>query len=110
MLEEALANAASQTAAEANAPEVHLRRRVSLFAETCSASPALCLVCTSVLALAILVVVRPPFVLHFEHDARRPWKGTMRLSWFALFLAVICVVAISAGLPIVFELASRTTG
>ena len=110
MLEEAMANAANYAVPDIDAPEVHIRRQVTTFAEACFSSPFLCLVCTAVLALATLLVLRPPFVLHFEHDARRPWRGSMRISWFALFLSVLCVVAIGAGLPIAFEMATRTTG
>jgi hypothetical protein len=111
LLEEALANAvARQGSPEAGAPEVHIRRHMVSFADACLASPALCLLCTAVAALSMLLVLRPPFVLHFEYDARRPWKGSMRLSWFAVFLAVLCVVAIGAGLPIVCDMAGRTAG
>ena len=111
MLEEALAKAVNhQASTEVDAPEVHIRRRVVTFADACFSSPTLCLLCTTVAALAMLLILRPPFVLHFEHDARRPWKGSMRLSWFAVFLTVLCVVGIGAGLPIAFDMVSRTAG
>jgi len=31
--------------------------------------------------LCTLLIVRPPFVLKFEQDQRRPWRGCTTISW-----------------------------
>jgi len=41
--------------------------------------------------LAVLLVVRPPFVLRFEQDQRRPWRGTTSLSWSSVAVTVFLV-------------------
>ena len=40
----------------------------------------------------LLLLVRPPFVVSFEYDKTRPWKGRSTVSW-----ASVCIVAFIAG-------------
>ena len=77
-----------------------LTRCTDLFLE----SPGLQAGVTALLALVVLVTVRPPFVLRFEYDARRPWKGHMALSGFAVLLSVTLVVLVSAGIPLLLQM------
>ena len=113
MLEEAMASAAAHAAHAAHAaaasdvPQVHVYRKVVRVAGDLAASPVFCLACTVMLAVVTLLVLRPPFVLLFEHDARRPWKGSVRMSWFAVSFATLCTLAVAGCLPIMFEMASR---
>ena len=108
MLQEALANAAALGEQALDIPEVQIRRSCLSLLSACGSSPPLCLLVLVVLALCTLLVLRPPFVLQFDHDARRPWKGSMRLSWLAVFFTIVCTIAIAAGVPVMLELASRT--
>jgi len=41
--------------------------------------------------LLILLLVRPPFVLKFEQDQRRPWRGCTRISWSSVGVTVALV-------------------
>jgi len=50
---------------------------------------------TALVAFAILAILRPPFVMHFDYDRDRPWRGAQRISWLSVF--VVCSVA--AGAP-----------
>ena len=52
------------------------------------------------LALAILLVLRPPFVLSFHYDSRRPWRASTQMCWFALTLTALLVAAAAALLPL----------
>ena len=74
----------------------------------CSSCPLLSLGTTAVLALAILLLVRPPFVLLFEHDKTRPWRGKVRVSWMAVFVVLLVTLLIATGLPLLVEMAART--
>ena len=74
--------------------------------EQCYASPAVCLSITGILALAILLILRPPFVLTFERDARQPWRGVVRFSWFSMFVALLMTLTVASGLPLLVGLAA----
>jgi hypothetical protein len=50
-------------------------------------------------ALFILLLVRPPFVLSFEYDKTRPWKGRSYLSWLSVFAVALLAAAAAAGVP-----------
>jgi hypothetical protein len=64
--------------------------------EWCSAlarsSPAL-LCALAIGALVLLLLTRPPFVVCFEYDQRRPWKGTQRVSWISVVVVATVVTA-----------------
>jgi len=67
--------------------------RCRLFVDSVAQSPALRALFVGLGALFILLLVRPPFVLSFEYDKTRPWKGRSYLSW----LSVSAVAALAAG-------------
>ena len=67
--------------------------RCQRFVGSVSQSPALRALFVGLGALFILLLVRPPFVLSFEYDKTRPWKGRSHISW----LSVLAVVALAAG-------------
>jgi len=46
------------------------------------------LVLLATAVLCTLLLVRPPFVLKFEQDQRRPWRGCTRISWFSVAVTV----------------------
>lgn len=74
-------------------------------ARACAESRAVVTTATVLLALTILLITRPPFVLRFEHDARRPWKGVMRVSWLAVMFTVLIAAAAAVGLPLLAQFA-----
>jgi len=43
--------------------------------------------------LATLLIVRPAFVLKFEQDQKRPWRGCTRISWVSV-LATLAIVTV----------------
>jgi hypothetical protein len=50
-------------------------------------------------AVLILLVLRPPFALRFQHDARRPWKAYTAVSWTSVLLTAALAAAAAAWLP-----------
>jgi hypothetical protein len=72
-----------------------------VYAQARLCSPALLLTATGLLAVCALLAVRPPFVLLFEYDARRPWRASSRLSWFSVLIAALVVLIAAAGLPVI---------
>ena len=107
MLRDALHQAALADCVQV-APETFARRAFTEFTEACLSSPALVLCSTAVAALAIVLVIRPPFVLLFEHDSRRPWRGKMQISWFSTLVAVLVTLVAAAAIPFTVEMASHT--
>ena len=79
------------------------------YVERCAASPSLALGSTAILATVVLLVLRPPFVLLFNHDAQRPWRGCMQICWFSVLVVVVVTLAAAAGLPAMFASAGQTT-
>lgn len=51
--------------------------------------------------LALLLIVRPPFVLKFTQDQKRPWRGCTHLSW----PSVLVTVALVAATPVALKFA-----
>ena len=49
----------------------------------------------ALVSFAALALLRPPFVMHFEYDQERPWRGSQRVSW----LSVVVVCSVVAGAP-----------
>lgn len=56
-------------------------------------------------ALALLLLLRPAFVLKFEQDQRRPWRGCTRISWSSVAVAVALVALMPLLLRFVMRLA-----
>jgi hypothetical protein len=54
--------------------------------------------------LATLLIVRPAFVLKFEQDQKRPWRGCTRISW----VSVLATVLIVAALPFLLSFLGRS--
>ena len=46
-------------------------------------------------AFSLLLLLRPPFVMIFDIDELRPWRGTKRVSW----ISVAIVSSLAAGVP-----------
>lgn len=42
----------------------------------------------------VLLVFRPPFVIVFEYDGKRPWKGRERVSFTSIIVVTILVMFI----------------
>lgn len=97
-----LHDALAQAALVAEPPQI---QRTVDFARVCTESRALVIGVTAALAVAILLITRPPFALRFEYDSRRPWKGTMRISWRAITITVLLVAAAAAGAPLLVRFA-----
>lgn len=73
--------------------------RAQVFKERCqaaistvSSSPALLATLTAVAGLAILLVLRPPFVQTIEQDASRPWKSKSSFSWLSAAACIALLV------------------
>ena len=56
-------------------------------------------VVAGVASLALLLVIRPPFVMCVRADERRPWRVSSAVSWPAVFLAVMVMSAAAVVLP-----------
>ena len=69
------------------------------FLVTTSKNPALRALFVGIGSLFILLLVRPPFVLSFEYDKTRPWRGCSRLSWLSVVLVTTIMAAIAALVP-----------
>lgn len=41
----------------------------------------------------LLLIVRPAFILKFEQDQKRPWRGCTRISWTSVAMS-LCAVAL----------------
>jgi hypothetical protein len=59
---------------------------------TASSSPALMATLTTLAGFAILMVIRPPFVLTVEQDASRPWKSKSSFNWLSAAACVALLV------------------
>jgi hypothetical protein len=57
--------------------------------------PAL-LFALAVCTLVALLLTRPPFVVRFEHDQKRPWRASQRVCW----LSVAVVTALATATPL----------
>ena len=53
----------------------------------------------TVMCASILLLLRPPFVLHFELDERKPWKSHLRISWLSVASVTAIVVCLAAIIP-----------
>ena len=93
-LEDRRANAFCQVLASVDAAEAQQPAIMGSFKQAChkavSETPLL-LISLAVAALCILLLVRPAFVLKFEQDQRRPWRGCTRISWCSVVVAVLLV-------------------
>ena len=72
------------------------------YAELCLRSPALTLTATGLIAVCILLVVLPPFVLLFEYDSNKPWRASSRVMWFSVAISVLLTLIVAVGLPVMF--------
>jgi hypothetical protein len=52
--------------------------------------------CIGVIGFIILMVLKPPFVMSFQYDERRPWKAVSSISWISVIttLAVLVLTAV----------------
>ena len=70
------------------------QRALALTEHPVALAAALALTC-----LAVLLVVRPPFALTFEHDQRKPWRGRSRVCWIAVLATTAIVVGAVSAVP-----------
>ena len=105
MLTQAIARAAFAASPNAVEPagDAALTATISQCWNACLSSISGVAAMSAIFAMVILVTLRPPFVLRFEYDARRPWKGSMKLSGMALLVAVLIVVVLVTGIPLLAE-------
>jgi hypothetical protein len=93
-LDDRRGNAFSQVLASIDAAEAQQPAVIGSFKQAChkavSETPLL-LISLAVAALCLLLLVRPAFVLKFEQDQRRPWRGCTRVSWCSVVVAVLLV-------------------
>ena len=90
-------------AADASSREyagVPLRDRLADVVATLDDSPGLLSVTLALSCVALLLVVRPPFVLNFEHDLRRPWRGRASLCWTSVCAVTALLVGGVAAVPL----------
>jgi len=73
--------------------------RARAWAWTCCESSRLRAALAGSFAVVISLVLQPPFVLAFDYDARRPWRATVRISWYAVAMAAILLAAAAAWIP-----------
>ena len=68
----------------------------SLVCRLRSASGPLCVCGLAALTASLLLLLRPPFVLSFEHDRDRPWRSKQSLSWTSLLACTLlaCIYAL----------------
>ena len=66
--------------------------------EAVLASRASCALAVAALATLLLLLLRPPFALRFEHDSRRPWRGSARVAWSSVAVAAAVTVALALAL------------
>jgi hypothetical protein len=76
-------------------------------ARACCKSVPASLAAVALLALCILLIVRPPFVMLYDHDSDRPWRGTLRVSWTAVLVTVLLTTAAAAALPCALSASTR---
>jgi len=88
-------------------PPTTAPRDFRLEASTYLNSPPLVLVCAGALAISLLLVLRPPFVLLFEYDAKHPRRGTMRLSWFSVCVTVLITLIAASSIPVLGDMARK---
>ena len=82
-------------------PAPPLWQRVTTGCSAVTQHAALMLLLLAVGTVLLLLVLRPPFVLTFEYDQRRPWRGGVHVSW----LGVSCVTAFVLLVPVAAHLA-----
>jgi len=102
LLQDALREAATKTA-DAQAPETIVRRSLSACTVACANSPFWTLLICSLVALVIILVTRPPFVMIFERNVKQPWRSTLMISWFSTCVSVLVVVGFAAILPFIVQ-------
>lgn len=100
LLQDALQEAAAQKH-DVTAPETIIHRSISACKHVCVQSPTGTLMVTGLLAIVLIIVLRPPFALVYEHDSRYPWRGKLSISWFSVLVAALITVAVAAGIPLV---------
>ena len=105
LLQDALREAAAKSA-ETAAPETLMRRSLSAYTAACANSPMWTLLACALLAVVIILITRPPFVMIFENNVKQPWRSTMKFSWFSTCVTVLVVLAVAAGLPFIVQSAS----
>lgn len=49
---------------------------------------------------ALLLLIRPPFVIAFEYDKTRPWKARSHISWLSVACASILAGGAAGAIPI----------
>ena len=100
--EQLLQNALAEVANDQETPtETCVRRNVMDFAQLCVSSSVVSISVTALLAIIILLIVRPPFVTAMEQDTQRPWRGTVRVCWFSLCMAVCITLLAATTLPLI---------
>lgn len=67
--------------------------------EAILASRATSVLLVAVLAALLLLVIRPPFVMRFEHDRRRPWRGSAHVAW----RSVLATASLTAALALLLS-------
>ena len=105
LLQDALKEAAA-TNGEIYAPETLVRHSLNACKVACVKSPVWTLLATALIAIVIILITRPPFVMIFEHNVKQPWRSTLKFSWFSTCIAVLITVAVAAGLPFIVQTAS----
>lgn len=66
--------------------------------ERATRQPLVLALLAAFVAFSLLLLLRPPFVMRFDCDQLRPWRGTTRVSWISV--AIVCVVAAGAPLAV----------
>ena len=80
---------ASVDAAEAQQPAIVGSLKQACY-KAASETPLLIISLTASV-LCVLLLVRPAFILKFEQDQRRPWRGCTRISWYSVFSTLMLV-------------------
>ena len=84
-----LAEAAETTAAP---PAVATPPRWRIVVDAVAESSALTALVVAAGSVVLLVLLRPPFVVRFERDAQRPWRGSASTCWLSVLTATALLV------------------
>jgi len=56
--------------------------------------PVLALLALATATAALLLALRPPFAVSIEHDQKRPWKSSQRVSWVSVVVVTLLAVLV----------------
>jgi hypothetical protein len=71
------------------------------FLEIVSSSSLLRAAMVALSSAFLALLIRPPFIMSFEHDRTRPWKGRSYVSWLSVLMVILIMGAASFLVPLI---------